>query len=168
MTFWRTHAVGVGADEHLAGHYAEHSRSLLRLAVLLVTDVGAAEAIMRDAFAALYGQRHRARTAEEVQMFLRQSVVFGARSSRAPSSAAVGWHGYEGAVGAGYGPVIDAIRSLPRRQHEALVLRYYACLSEEDAAAAMGVRLSALRIHLAAGMSALRPILEREPKLAPD
>lgn len=55
--------------------------------------------------------------------------------------------------------VIRAVRALPGDQREALVLRYYGQLSDEQAAAAMGVRPTVLRANVACGMAALRAIL---------
>jgi len=55
--------------------------------------------------------------------------------------------------------VINAVRALPGAQCEALILRYYGQLSEEQAAAAMGVRTGTLRANIARGMAALRTVL---------
>ena len=56
-----------------------------------------------------------------------------------------------------------ALRRLPVRQREALVLRYYADLSEGEIAEAMGVSRGAVKSHTARGMAALRNVLERVP-----
>jgi RNA polymerase sigma factor (sigma-70 family) len=58
--------------------------------------------------------------------------------------------------------VIAALRTLPDRQREAIVLRYYADLSEADIAATMGISRGAVKSHTARGMSALRSILAQE------
>ena len=51
---------------------------------------------------------------------------------------------------------LAALRRMPGRQREALVLRYYADLPEAQAAAAMGVSTAAFRGHAARGIRALR------------
>ena len=56
--------------------------------------------------------------------------------------------------------VIAAIRWLPPRQREALVLRYYLDLSEAQMADAMGVSPGAVKSHLARALAALRLSLE--------
>jgi RNA polymerase sigma factor (sigma-70 family) len=56
--------------------------------------------------------------------------------------------------------VVAALRHLPDRQREAIVLRYYADLSEADIAAAMGISRGAVKSHTSRGMSALRAALE--------
>src|SRR5437588_590182 len=56
--------------------------------------------------------------------------------------------------------VLGALRALPLRQREALVLRYYADLSEAEIAAAMGISQGAVKSHASRGMAALRQSLE--------
>lgn len=152
----RTRARG----QNLAGLYARYSRALLKLTALLVADVAAAEDIVSDAFAALHLEQHLHRS-DDILAFLHQAVVRGARAAAAarggrplpcpdPADALV----------------IDALRAMPRAQREALVLRYYGRLSDEQAATAMGVREGELRLHVARGMAALRAALGPGP-LAP-
>jgi DNA-directed RNA polymerase specialized sigma24 family protein len=147
------------ARQALAVLYAEHSRLLLRLAVLLVSDIVTAEAVVQDAFAAISGERRRLGDTEVAVAFLLRAVVRGTRSAAARKAPG-------GTLGdsAEYGAVIDALHALKSAQREALVLRYYASLSEEQAAAAMGVRLGELKAHIAGGMEVLRVILQRQPE----
>jgi RNA polymerase sigma factor (sigma-70 family) len=58
--------------------------------------------------------------------------------------------------------VVHALRDLPRRQREAIVLRYYADLSEAQTAYAMGISTGAVKSHTSRGMAALRHLLEEE------
>jgi len=58
------------------------------------------------------------------------------------------------------GGVGAALRDLPERQREAIVLRYYADLSEDEIAAAMRISRGAVKNHTALGMSALRAALD--------
>ncbi|HEX5289387.1 MAG TPA: sigma factor-like helix-turn-helix DNA-binding protein, partial [Streptosporangiaceae bacterium] len=53
-------------------------------------------------------------------------------------------------------------RTLPPRQREALVLRYYGDMSEAQIAGAMGISKGAVKSHTARAMIALRSVLERE------
>ena len=57
--------------------------------------------------------------------------------------------------------MIRALRGLPTRQREALVLRYYGDLSEAEVAEVMGVSRGAVKSHTARGVAALREVLER-------
>lgn len=56
--------------------------------------------------------------------------------------------------------VIEALRSLPTRQRECLVLRYYGDLSEAQIAQSMSVSVGAVKSHASRGMAALRDRLE--------
>jgi RNA polymerase sigma factor (sigma-70 family) len=58
--------------------------------------------------------------------------------------------------------VVAALRSLPPRQREALVLRYYGDLSEAQIALAMGISRGAVRSHTARAIASLRAVLETE------
>jgi RNA polymerase sigma factor (sigma-70 family) len=57
--------------------------------------------------------------------------------------------------------VVEALRQLPARQREALVLRYYADLSEAEIAEAMRISRGAVKSHASRGMAALRETLEQ-------
>ena len=57
----------------------------------------------------------------------------------------------------------ETLAVLPERQREAIVLRYYAELSEAEIAEAMGVSRGAVKSHAARGMAALRGSLEHAP-----
>ncbi len=57
-------------------------------------------------------------------------------------------------------PRAGALRGLPDRQRQALVLRYYADLSEAQIAEMMGISKGAVKSHTARGMASLRAILE--------
>jgi RNA polymerase sigma factor (sigma-70 family) len=58
--------------------------------------------------------------------------------------------------------VVTALRSLPPRQREALVLRYYGDLSEAQIALAMGISRGAVKSHTARAIASLRAVLEME------
>ena len=51
--------------------------------------------------------------------------------------------------------VIEALRDLPHRQRNALVLRYYEELGIDDIAAAMGISRNSVKTHLQRGLAAL-------------
>jgi RNA polymerase sigma factor (sigma-70 family) len=48
------------------------------------------------------------------------------------------------------------LRSLPRRQREALALRYLAGLSDSEVAGALGISTGSVKTHLHRGRAALR------------
>src|SRR5699024_2788457 len=63
--------------------------------------------------------------------------------------------------------VIKALRKLPTRQREAIVLRYYGDLSEAQIADAMKISRGAVKSHTSRGISALRSVLEQTTLAAP-
>lgn len=159
------------AGDELARIYAEHSRSVLQLAALLVPDIGAAREVMYEAFAALDRDlRSRAPSSGDEFSFLLRAVVFRARvTASAPGESVPGTDGpgageEDGAAGPGgvavpEAAVLEALRALPCRQREALVLRYFGQLPDWQAAAAMDVRQAELHAYVERGMSALRAVL---------
>ena len=60
--------------------------------------------------------------------------------------------------------VVAALRKLPARQREAIVLRYYADFSEAEVAAAMGISRGAVKSHTARAIAALRADLEQQDR----
>jgi RNA polymerase sigma-70 factor (ECF subfamily) len=55
--------------------------------------------------------------------------------------------------------LVQALQALPKRQREAIVLRYLADLSESDVSAALGVSAGSVKTHLHRGMERLRDTL---------
>ncbi|HEU5387264.1 MAG TPA: sigma factor-like helix-turn-helix DNA-binding protein [Streptosporangiaceae bacterium] len=135
-----------GADDvggTVAALYAEHYRPLVRLAVLLVSDLASAEEIVQEAFADLHGTWRMLPGPDAGLRYLRRSLI---RRSRAATSQ-------QADPGAG---LLLALRALPARQREVLVLRYFADLPEAEIAAVTGTRIAVVRTYAARGMSSLR------------
>jgi RNA polymerase sigma-70 factor (sigma-E family) len=59
--------------------------------------------------------------------------------------------------------LLEAVRGLPDRQREVLVLRFFADLSVEQTAAAMGVSTGTVKTHTSRALAALRDQLDEEP-----
>lgn len=160
------------ADRAVTAIYSEHYRSLVRLAALLVRDVGTAEEVVQDSFVAMHGAWRRLRESEKALSYLRQSVVNRSRSvlrhrvvvdRNAPKPAPDMPSAEQGAISLlERSAVIAALRTLPPRQREALVLKYYADLSEAQIASAMRISRGAVKSHTARAMSSLRVVLEIE------
>jgi DNA-directed RNA polymerase specialized sigma24 family protein len=146
----------------LLGSDDEYYGALVRLATLLLDgDAAAAEDVIRDALAALQDAWGRLGDPDGARVYLRQAVVNRSRSVR--RHWAIQGHGTPsagpGAPAAGYvnrDPWACALRALPDRQREAVVLRTYLSLSEKQAAEAMGISAGAVRSHLARGVSSLQ------------
>jgi len=161
------------ADDAVTQLYAAHYRSLVRLAALLLRDIGAAEEVTQDAFVAMHGAWRRLRDRDDLDKalaYLRRSVVNGARSAlrhrkvverHAPRPAPDGASAEHGALLAvEHAEVMAALRRLPERQREVLVLRYYLDLSEAGIADALGISRGAVKSHASRGIATLRTSLE--------
>jgi len=160
------------ADRAVTELYSLHYRPLVRLAALLVRDTPTAEEVVQDSFVAMHGGWQRLRDAEKALAYLRQSVVNRSRSvlrhrtvvdknlQKAPPDMPSAEHG--AMVLLERSEVVAALRGLPGRQREAIVLRYYADLSEAEIADTMGISRGAVKSHTARGMTALRSALEQE------
>ena len=158
------------ADEAVTQLYSAQYRSLVRLAALLLRDVGAAEEVVQDSFVAMHGSWRRLRDPDLALAYLRQAVVNRSRSAlrhrsveqrHAPAPMPDQASAEHGALETlEREDVIRALHRLPRRQREVLVLRYYVDLSEAQIADAIGISRGAVKSHASRGMATLRVSLE--------
>jgi len=158
-------AVAVEWDDALVALYRGHRLPLLRLAVLLTDDRGVAEDVVQDAFVALQ-RRWSAVDPAAAAGYLRTSVVNGARSVHRRRLVARR-HAWVGDLGEAppadlaalladeHREVVEALRRLPRRQREVLVLRYWSELSEAEIAEALGVARGTVKSSASRGLAAL-------------
>lgn len=160
------------ADEAVTRLFATHYRPLVRLAALLLRDGGAAEEITQDAFVQLHQRWRRLRDPDNAVAYLRRSVLNRCRSAlrhrgvvdrflhrQAPPATVPSAE--TGALAArAHDEVLAAVAALPTRQRQALVLRYYADLSEAEIAEAMGLSRGAVKSHTSRGLAALRRTME--------
>ena len=135
--------------------YEAHALGLVRLAVVMTGDQGSAEDIVQDAFLGLYRRWDSLTDLPYPLAYLRASVLNGCRTAlrrrsradRAPYLSEVASESAEARalLSEEQRAVARAIRDLPDRQREALVLRYYLNLSEADTAEAMRVSRGAVK-----------------------
>lgn len=59
--------------------------------------------------------------------------------------------------------LVEAMRALPKRQREAIALRYLAGLSEGEVSATLGISAGSVKTHLHRGIARLRLALAPEP-----
>jgi RNA polymerase sigma-70 factor (sigma-E family) len=171
------HGAGVGSDGFptspraaVTALFLAHHRRLVGLASLLVDEHGAAEEIVQDAFESLYKRWNGLRDPSAAVAYLDRSVVYGARSwvrrritarSFVPPEA--------GTERSAENAMVDelrnaelavAIRELPQRQREVVVLRYYLDLSEDQIAAWLGVSTGSVKRHAFRATAALQTRME--------
>ena len=153
------------AEQALTALYDRHYRALTKLAVLLVDDIADAEEVAQAAFAALHGAGRLPPDGDRALSCLRRTVISRARAHRAarPRQPQAGHQAQ-----AGGDALLMALRALPDLQREALVLRYYANLADDQIASAMGIGVRSVHVHVSRGMAALHAALDgRGPWLPP-
>ncbi len=161
------------ADEAVVELYRAHYASLVRLSAMLLGDTGSAEEVVQDAFVAMHGSWSRLREEDKALAYLRQAVLNRSRSKLRhrsvvlrhpqeppPDEPSAEQHAIAAAERA---EMMTALRALPRRQRETLVLRYYSDLSEAQIADALGISQGAVKSHAFRGLAALRTRLEKTP-----
>jgi len=160
------------ASEVVTELYAAYYSQLVRLALLLVHDLQTAEEVVQDAFEAMHKAWRRLRDSEKALSYLKQTVVNRSRSVLRHRKV-VDMHSPKPAPDEPSAEhavltllersaVVSALRALPERQREAMVLRYYADLSEAEIARAMGISRGAVKSHTARAMAALKSTLEQK------
>jgi len=139
---------------------------------MLVRDTPTAEEAVQDAFVAIRGAWPRLGDADKALAYLRQAVVNRSRSvlrhrlmmdekrqkgsptCREPSTRS---------SACSSGPLLwPDCAACPSGSVRAIILRYYAHLSEAEIGAIMGISRGAVKSHAARGMAALREALERD------
>jgi RNA polymerase sigma-70 factor (sigma-E family) len=148
----------------LAALYVADYEKLVRLARLL-GDPADAEDVVQSAFVRVYRRSGRLRDPDLAGAYLRQTVVNLVRSgwrrrqvARRHASPAADVTAEVDV--AGQMAMRAALAALPRRQREAVVLRYYADLSEAQAADAMGVSVGSVKAYTSRGLARLGEILQ--------
>jgi RNA polymerase sigma-70 factor (sigma-E family) len=160
------------ADRALTAMYDAEYRSLVRMSAVMLGDVGSAEEVVQESFIAVHAAWRRLRDIDKALHYLRRSVLNRSRSvlrhravvdrymprlhQDVPSAEQAAISRLERSA------VTSALRSLPDRQREALVLKFYLDLSEEQVAAAMNISTGAVKSHTSRGKAALRSVLEPE------
>src|ERR1700722_16022029 len=132
--------------------YQGHAVGLIRLAIVMLGDRGAAEDVVQDAFLGLYRHWDRLADPGNALTYVRSAGLNPCRHPlrRAGRRARGGCR-----VGEEHQQVLAAIRALPDRRREALVLRFYLDLSEEETARAMGVSRGAVKSATSRAVAAL-------------
>ena len=176
----RAVTVAPGAGEPKLVELYHHRRlALVRLAVLLVDDLPTAEDVVQDAFAAAY-RRHGAGLSgvENPDAYLNTAVVNAARSvlrrrrtfrATLPALSALSAQPrVEHApptdenllIAEEHREVLAALRRLPQRQREVLVLRYWSGLSEAQIAESLDISRGTVKSTASRGLAALEKLLE--------
>lgn len=160
------------ARQQVTSLYQAHALGLVRLAVLMVGDQPTAEDVVQDAFLGLYRRWPALKDPERALAYARSSVLNGCRmalrarfrSDKIPLAAPDDIESAEASalLGEASREVIAALRRLPARQREAVVLRYYLDMTENQAAQAMRVSRGTVKSATSRGLAALARLLKEE------
>ncbi|MFC0038027.1 RNA polymerase sigma factor [Actinomadura rayongensis] len=145
--------------------YRDHRVEFVRIGMLLVGDRATAEDVLHDVF--LRMQLRPPHLADDTKLlaYARAAILNGCRMAlrrrrlirrlSEPHRPPV-WSAESAVIlDEDRRTVLRALHRLPRRQREALVLRYYLELSDQESAEAMGVKAGTVRSTVARALAAL-------------
>jgi RNA polymerase sigma-70 factor (sigma-E family) len=163
-------------DEQIADLFTQHYEGLCRLASLLLGDRAGAEEVVQEAFLRTFSSWWRIRHPERAQWYLRAAVVNQCRSrlrrrttedrsnrtvyATDPERPVAGGSGGDVVGASGDALVVmDAVRALPPRQRETVILRYYEDLPEVEIAGILGCSVGTVKSQLSKARAALAAAL---------
>jgi RNA polymerase sigma-70 factor (sigma-E family) len=148
---WPDDAARAEAAQAVTALYEAHAVGLIRLGVVMLGDRAAAEDAVQDAFCGLYRRWGQLADPAKALSYVRASTLNGCRSELrhrirarrrggpardAPDAASAE---QAALLGEEHQQVLSALRRLPDRQREALVLRFYLDQTEPEIAVSMGI-----------------------------
>jgi RNA polymerase sigma-70 factor (sigma-E family) len=157
--------------EAVTALFRRHHLELVRLARLMVGDLATAEDVVQDAFEQLHRRWPRLRDHTTALAYARSSVLNGCRTvhrrvavarRRSPLLGVASAQADGTQAAAEHDAMIAALRALPRRQREVLVLRYYADLDVAEVSATVGISPGAVRSTTTRGLAALARALRED------
>jgi RNA polymerase sigma-70 factor (sigma-E family) len=160
------------AERAVTELYEAHALGMIRLAHIMLGDRQSAEDAVQEAFYGLYRRWSGLSDPDRAVPYVRSAVLNHCRSvlrRRTSSQAPRDLLGHQADVvsaesavltGEERREVMAALRQLPRRQREALVLRFYLDLPAEEAATSMGISASSVRSATHRALTALGRMLQ--------
>jgi RNA polymerase sigma factor (sigma-70 family) len=169
MTAVRATEVG-----EIEGWYRSYRTELVRLAAFALGERELAQEVVQDVFARVYRKPPALRNPGEELRYLRSAVLNRCRTRMA--RAATGRRADvrlraqprpyarstedAGVDAATRDAVLAAVRKLPRRQRDVVLLRYWLDLPEAEIAATLGVSVGTVKTSAHRAMASLAPLLE--------
>ena len=160
----------VDVDQLVIRLFQQEGSSLVRLARLFVDDRNAAEDLVQEAFIRLARSAGQIRDQSRAAAYLRSIVLNLARDHNRRGLVSLRHHlpldeqraSVEDVIDLrdDHRQVIEALRDLPGRQRDCLVLRYYHELGIEEIASTLGLSANSVKTHLRRGLAALERRLE--------
>lgn len=156
-------------DAFVEAMYQEHGQGLVRMVRLFVDDRNAAEDLVQEAFIRLARSAHRIDDTRKAGAYLRSIVLNLARDhnrrglvslrQRLPLDDHQASLEDSIVLAEEHQEVVDALRALPHRQRDCLILRYYDELGVDDIADTLGISRNSVKTHLTRGMKTLGSLL---------
>lgn len=153
-------------DRLVADMFRAEGASLVRLVRLFVDDRNAAEDLVQEAFIRLARSAHRINDQTKAAAYLRSIVLNLARDHNRRGLVSLRHHlPFDDArastedqieLRSDQQVVIDALRDLPHRQRDCLVLRYYGELGPDEIASTLSISVNSVKTHLQRGLRALQ------------
>ena len=156
-------------DAFVEWMFNEHGQGLVRMVRLFVDDRNAAEDLVQEAFIRLARSAHRIEDPRKAAAYLRSIVLNLARDHnrrglvslrhRLPLDDDVASVEDTVVLSEEHEQVVEALRELPHRQRDCLILRYFDELGVDDIAETLGISRNSVKTHLTRGMRALEAAL---------
>ena len=152
------------AEAGVTALFEAHSLGLIRLAYIMLGDRSSAEDVVQEAFCGLYRRWPQLTDQAKALPYVRSAVLNGCRTLlRRARKRDIAWGNQpwaasaEAAVVSGEDrrEVMQALRRLPDRQREVLVLRFYLDLSDAEIARDMGISPGTVRSTASRALTAL-------------
>ena len=166
--------VAGGAEAAVTALYEAHALGMIRLAHIMLGDRQSAEDVVQEAFCGLYRRWSHLADPGSAVHYMRSAVLNHCRSvlrRRITSLAPRGVTSHPESVRSAEAAVLTreerdeimrAVRRLPPRQREALVLRFYLDLSAEETATTMGISPSSVRSATHRALASLGRMLQEQ------
>jgi RNA polymerase sigma-70 factor (sigma-E family) len=165
------------AEAAITALYEASALGLIRMAYVMLGDLPSAEDVVQEAFCGLYRRWDRLADTAGATYYVRTSVLNGCRSALRRRAVRRGFlqHGpladpppavsAETVVlgGEQREDVIRALRHLPDRQREVLILRFYTELPDDEIGRVMGIRPGTVRSTAFRALDALGRALKETP-----
>jgi RNA polymerase sigma-70 factor (sigma-E family) len=163
--------MAAGDDDNRQLRYLFETRysAMIGLARLLLDDLESAEDVVQEAFASLSGRLHGV---ESPEAYLSTMVVNRSRAAVRRRQTVRRYSGRllarttlpdPGQHVADQQAVFYALRRLPARQRECLVLRYYLDWSEQQIADALGISTGSVKTHTSRALAGMNELLRELP-----
>jgi RNA polymerase sigma-70 factor (sigma-E family) len=163
------------AADQVTRLYRIHGMDLIRIAAVMLGSRAGAEDAVQDAFCGLYRRWNQLADPQNALSYVRSAVMNRCRSelrrrarlerradqnhrpldADSPEQAAI--------LGEEHQDVLAALRRLPDRQREALILRYFMDLPEPEIATAMGISQGTVKSTTSRAIAALARQLKDRP-----